>query len=231
MKQYIFIIFTLCLTLLFTGCKNTMSNDTLLITADSSIDSEINELRVLTENEIEMVNSAFRPFITLKNNNDQCMINPILFLLTSYYENPKDMDFKKFLMCFETEEMLNQKQVSKDEFLKLKATNNFENYFDKTQTLDAMPLPINRKPVSEIDRFLTNYMGITSKDLNTENALYVGEPYNAFYNFTSDVSYPQFNCTSGETNGIIITLYTDKTVLTLHKIDNKYYIYSYLERN
>lgn len=186
-----------------------------------------NEARELTAVEIEEVNTAFDALIPIESEEYDSMLNPIIHLFTSYYEKPQDMNFGEFLMYFGTEDMLDQTEVSNDEFLMLREHPHFS--FDKTQTLDTMPVPTHRKPLDEVNEVLEKYMGITTEDLDIDGVPFLGEPYNAFYNHTSDAGFPVFTCTGGEINGDIVTLYSDHAILTLHKTNENYYIYSYLK--
>lgn len=186
-----------------------------------------NEARQLTSVEIEKVNKAFEALLPIESEEYDNMINPSINFFTSYYEKPQDMNFEKFLMYFGTENMLDQAEVSNDEFLMLREQSNFS--FDKTQTFDTMPVPTHRKPIDEVNAVLKKYMGITTEDLDVEDIPFLGEPYNAFYNHTSDAGFPVFTCISGEIKGDIVTLYSEHHTLTLHKENDNYYIYSYLK--
>ena len=188
----------------------------------------VNNDRELSVEEIAKVNEAFKVFIPLENGNvGEEILNPITNFFISYYEKPADMNLENFLMYFTTEDMRSQDRVSETEFLKLKENPKFK---FEAETLADMPLPINRKPVDEVNKVLQKYMNITTEDLNTDNIVFLGEPYNAFYDNTSDMGFETFDCISGKIEGNKVYLYSEDAILTLSKTGDNYYIVSHLKK-
>lgn len=200
---------------------------TILLICVTSCERNTPINRDLTANEIAEVNKAFEPIITIDGQDNTSIINPLAQFMMSYYAQPEDMNFEYFLLYFKTENMVNQEPISDEEFLALKQNPNFP--FEGTQTLEEMPVPIHRKPLHEVNDFLEKHMNLSIDDFNTDNLVYVDKPYDSFYNFTSDAGFPIFVCTSGKIENNFVYLTDDYSTLTLKKVKNNYYIYSYLE--
>lgn len=176
----------------------------------------------LTKEQIAQVNKAFKPIIVGDDGND--MLNPISHFLTSYYENPENIDLAYMLYLFPSED-----NITEEEFEALKIHDNWS--FGVEITKENMPMPIHRISTSSIDDALELYMDISLNDvnINNSNSLIYLEENNAFYNFTSDFAPGFFICNSGEVQGDTVILYGENAILTLRKIDDRYIFVSHVK--
>ena len=179
--------------------------------------------QTLTQQEIDAFNESFVPVLEDEAGNRS--VNPISCFFTSYYDSVQKLDLEAFLKhfpggCDVTSEV--EFQALKEHELWL---------FGEEATLENMPVPVHKKPVSEINEVLQAYAGITLEDiLDNRSGLYL-EEYEAYYNFTSDFAAGVFKCTRGERDGDIIRLYSENanwaSVLTLREENGKYLIVSH----
>lgn len=206
MKRFItWTLSVLCLSIVLTGCSTPQK---------------------ITQAQIDEINVAFETLLPVKDDQFEFMVNPICNFFGSSYEKPSDMDFTQFIWYFSTPNMLEQPPISEEEFQLLRETEGFPS--KDVSTLKDMPVPIQRKPLKEVNQILEQYMGITAADLDTKDIPYLGEPYNAFYTYTSDAGFMGFYCTGGEINGNTVKLFSDYAVLTLEKKDDQYLITSHV---
>lgn len=183
----------------------------------------------LTDAEIDRVNAAFQQLLPTERNPSEFYVNPLCAFLTSYYETPEDMDLLEFLSYFSTQEMLDQPPISEAELQELKKLEGF--WFPEAESLEALPVPITRKPREQVDQVLETYLGISSDQLNGDGCLYLGEPYNSFYVDASDLGAGYFTCIGGEIQGNRATLHSDTADLVLEQQDGQWHIVSYTATN
>ena len=129
--------------------------------------------------------------------------NVLCCFFMSDYEKIEDMDFSAFLHNFPEGEDLKDGE----EYETLKALSGWS-FGDIA--LEEAPLPIHKYSRAAVDAALEKHGNISSDKLTVgkENVLYL-EEYDAFYNFTSDFALDSFRCTSGETDGEIVTVYSE----------------------
>lgn len=182
----------------------------------------------LTESQVDEVNKAFEPLLPIHHDKYEFIINPICYFISSAYDKPENLDFEEFIKYFSTENMLDMDELSEEEFKLLKELKDFP--FKDVETLENMPVPLQRKPKNEIDAVLQKYMGITVDPIEKSSVAYLGDPYNSFYTYTSDAGFGQFICTGGEIKDDMVMLYSDSMVLTLKKSNDNYFIVSHKEK-
>ncbi len=132
-------------------------------------------------------------------------INVLCCFLMSDYEKIEDMDFSMFLHNFPDGEDLKDGR----EYEALKGLSGW--LFGDT-ALENMIVPIHKYTRAAVDAALEKHGNISSEELTVgrEFVPYL-EEYDSFYNFTSDFALDGFNCTAGETDGEIVTLYSDNS--------------------
>ena len=132
-------------------------------------------------------------------------VNVLCCFLMSDYEKIEDMDFGMFLHNFPDGEDLKDGR----EYEALKGLSGW--VFGDT-AIEDMIVPIHKYTRAAVDAALEKHGNISSDELTVgkEFVPYL-EEYDSFYNFTSDFALDGFNCTAGETDGEIITLYSDKS--------------------
>lgn len=172
---------------------------------------EKSEIIPLTAEEIEQYNKIFEPLIIDVQGNT--VVNPRSHFLTSYYDRPEDINLAECLRYFPAENDV----TDEAEFMALKEAANWP--FGADMTMERMPVPVHKFSAGTVNGVLLKNMGITLDDLSgvgMDELIYL-ESYDAYYNFTSDFAAGSFVCTSGETQGDIIRLYSERTTLTLKK--------------
>ena len=144
-------------------------------------------------------------------------LSPVNGFFRSSYEDVRDLDFAEFLAYFPGE----TGDITESEFQALKAMLTARNAwpFSPTVTRAAMPVPIHRIPAERVDAALREYAGITRADLWDESgACYLPET-DAYYTFTSDAGYGDFQANYGETTGDSAWLWYGNQCLTLSRED------------
>jgi beta-lactamase regulating signal transducer with metallopeptidase domain len=180
----------------------------------------------LTAEEVKQYNQIFEPFLFDSDQQDNLKvgkINPLSHFLLSYYAKPENLNLADFLRYYPSDENV----TNEVEFEALKAEKNWP--FGADATLNDMPVPIHKFSAITINKVLKKYMDITLDDLSDvgrDELIYLKE-YDAYYNFTSDFAAASFNCTSGETQGDIIRLYSENAVLTLKKHGDGFFFMSH----
>lgn len=187
---------------------------------DKDYQTDYNVDRTLTQEEIGTINAAFDPIIYDKQGNPMST-NIWSCFFTSYYDDIRDMDFAEFLMYYPSD----GSTVDRHEFDALRNQEDF--WFKNAESLDNMPVPVNKLSARIVELTLKEYAGITLKDLDTSKVDYLAE-YDAFYNYTSDYAPGIFQCTRGEIDGDLVRLYEETDngtdILTLRKDGDRYLI-------
>lgn len=195
--------------------------------SDSKEQPEKNLKRSLTQVEIEEVNKAFEQLIPSENPEYEYSINPISHFFTSYYEKPEHLNLQEFIWYFHSGEVL--RSDSPDDVKQFNKLVERDDFPFNINTLEEMPVPIQRKTLSSVNEVLNRYAGINVSNLiNTEGVLYL-EPYDAFYTTTSDFGAGYFTCNGGEIDGETVRLFSEQSTLTLEYKDGRYLIVSHLE--
>lgn len=179
------------------------------------------EIVPLTAEEVEQYNKTFEPL--LSDEQGDSGVNPLSHFLRPYYDKPEDLNLADFLRYYPSDEDV----TNEAEFEALKAEKNWP--FGADMTLGDMPVPIHKFSADTVNEVLKKYMGITLDDLSgagMDELMYLKE-YDAYYNFTSDAAFGSFVCTSGETQGDIIRLYSQDAMLTLKKQGDGFLIVSH----
>lgn len=182
-----------------------------------------NEAKIvpLTAEEVEQYNKAFEPLLSDEQGDSR--INPLSHFLRSYYDKPENLNLADFLRYYPSDEDV----TNEAEFETLKVEKSWP--FGADVTLDDMPVPIHKFSADTVNEVLKKYMDITLDDLSgvgMDELIYLKE-YDAYYNFTSDAAFGSFVCTSGETQGDIIRLYSQNATLTLRKQDDGFLFMSH----
>lgn len=163
-------------------------------------ESPAGEVRELTQEEIEKVNQAFDSLVSDGLFNQKQKANPLCLFLSSDYSKPAEMNAKAFVWYLEGE----NRQVSQEEFKELQKMESFP--YKKAESPEDMVTPLRRIPRKTVDKLLEKYMGITADELDLTACPYLGEPYNSFYSWSSDMGVPVFECTGGEVSDDRVTL-------------------------
>lgn len=187
------------------------------------------EARELTQNEVDEVNQAFEQLIPSSIPGDEYMINPICHFFGSYYGKPEEIDLEQFIWYIQGGEELHAGDPGDaSQFEALKELEAFP--FKNIETIADMPVPLQRKPVSQVNEILERYAGIHADAIqNRDNVLYLPEPYDSFYTYTSDAGWGGFTCIGGEAEGNTVRLFSESATLTLEKKGEKYFIVSHME--
>lgn len=208
------------------------AGDTLVTSYAANYDGSFTNIleRDLTPDEIAQVNEAFTALlptgegdpVTMTGPDGSFFLNPITHFFTSYYDVPANLDLGKFVYYMHRESYLTQAdEVEVEKLRKVADWLPFENIADS-------PVPFGRIPFASVDGVLQTYMHVSLSDMqNIGSATYL-EEYKTFYSTASDFGPGQFHCTSGKTNGAMVTLYSETAVLTLRKEDAGYFIFSHM---
>lgn len=181
--------------------------------------------RQLTTEEVEEVKTAFEQLLQHPTKEGELFVNPICYFFNSYYDTPEEMDLWEFTWYLPGEELLSGNEADEKEFAKLKEVAG--GIFNNRELKDTIS-PVRRLPKSFVDNMLTRYMGIVSEDITKRGeTLYLGEPYDSFYVYSSDFGVGFFECSGGEINGDELKLYSDNAVLTLKREADRYLIVSH----
>ncbi|MDO4766221.1 MAG: M56 family metallopeptidase [Eubacteriales bacterium] len=181
--------------------------------------------RPLTPAEVEEVGTAFEQLVQHPEKGAELFVNPVCHFFNSYYDKPEEMDLWEFTWYLPGEELLAGNETDETEFAKLKESG--VKFFADRELKDTIT-PLRRVPRAFVDSMLTRYMGIVSQDITKRGeTLYLGEPYDNFYIFSSDMGVGFFECTGGEINGEELRLFSDYAVLTLKRVNDRYLIVSH----
>lgn len=181
--------------------------------------------RQLTAAEVEEVKIALEQLVEHPKKEGEMFINPVCHFFNSYYDRPEEMDLWEFTWYLPGEELLAGNETDETEFAKLKESG--VKFFADRELKDTIT-PLRRVPRAFVDSMLTRYMGIVSQDITKRGqTLYLGEPYDNFYIFSSDMGVGFFECTGGEINGEELRLFSDYAVLTLKRVNDRYLIVSH----
>jgi hypothetical protein len=203
MKKSIVWVFVLALIMtLFVGCGEQLTPNT-----DS-------EAALLTKDELNFFNgdSFFNgEYLNIRNQ-----------FMSSLYDEPADIDLFGLFYCGSglTEEM------TEDELITVMAQMGMEG------TIEDLQSPCEKISLVNMDKVLTEQMGITLADTNSlglENFVYLSQ-YDAYYFFHGDTNYREnVNFDSGERQGDMIRLFYDdeffadgEKVLTLQEKNGGY---------
>ncbi|MEG1808737.1 MAG: hypothetical protein RR244_02685, partial [Oscillospiraceae bacterium] len=185
--------------------------------------------RGLTKDEIAQVNEAFETLLpdgdgdaaAITGPDGEFALNPISHFFTSYYEIPPQMDIGRFVYYIPRETFLSS--ADETEIASLK-----EAYAQQPIDGFLATVPFGRIPFATVEQYLQKYMNVSLADMtNMGDALYL-EEYKTFYSYASDFGPGVFECTAGETNGVLVTLYSEHAVLTLRKEGESYFIFSHV---
>lgn len=198
-------VITLILLSLATGCCDEKSSVYEVQKDVIKMPSNIAEGN-LSEDAIIAFNEAFAAVITDENGNTSA--TEISCFFTSYYDNPKNIDFPQFMRYCPLYEIVDEDE----EYQKVKAAALFE----LPEKIDELPTPLRRYNRTDIDRLLGRYADITTADLTrffggNAELVYV-EDLDAFYNFTSDFGPGSFTAIRGTRKGDIYTLTDDRNI-------------------
>ena len=183
--------------------------------------------RPLTQAEIDQVNESFAQLIPVEGSPDQLVINPISHFFTSYYSSIEELDLEQFIWYFPGSQLDGANKGDVEQFEALKKLEQFP--FQNATTIEALPMPLQRKPLQEVEALLEQYGGIGVKDLKTTGtALYLPAPYDAFYTYTSDAGMGFFTCNGGRVEGDRVQLQSEYATLTLEKRGGEYLITSHV---
>lgn len=185
-------------------------------------ENEAGEARELTQEEIEKVNKAFDPLVSEGLFNQNQKANPLCLFLSSDYSKPTEMDAKAFVWYLQGE----NRQVSQEEFKALQTLESFP--FKKAKSPEDMVTPLRSIPRKTVDKLLGKYMGVSAEELDLTSCPYLGEPYNSFYSWSSDMGVPVFECIGGEVSESSVVLFgKDGEELVLKKQKDRYCFYSH----
>lgn len=181
--------------------------------------------RQLTAAEVEEVKISLEQLVEHPKKEGEMFVNPVCHFFNSYYDRPEEMDLWEFTWYLPGEELLSGNETDETEFAKLKESG--VKFFADRELKDTIT-PLRRVPRAFVDSMLTRYMGIVSQDITKRGeTLYLGEPYDNFYIFSSDMGVGFFECTGGEINGEELRLFSDYAVLTLKRVQDRYLIVSH----
>ncbi|PIE77330.1 MAG: hypothetical protein CSA13_00050, partial [Clostridiales bacterium] len=194
--------------------------------------------RLLTADEVRQVNLAFTNYLPLLDGDDghkAALVsrdkvfysNPVCHFLLSHYERPQEIalnDFIDYYFGFQTLDERNSDDQREFSMLQ-KMTD-----FPITGTIADSPVPIKRVSRAEVDGDFKTFLSISLDEVTNRQGTYYLADYDAFYNCTSDAAVMPFKCQSGEVDGDIIRLYSEKDVLTLKRVNGRYCIISHLEK-
>lgn len=182
----------------------------------------------LTAEEIAQVNEAFTP--TFERDN-MLYANPLDSFFTCYYRTPEEIDLSVFLEYWfppPEEERDARDAVSQEEYKALTELADWP--FERDRAREDMPVPIHWFPKDRVDRFLTEYAGVTTADLTAPwtSGLFYLEAFRTYYNTTSDFGPGVFQCESGWYTDEEARLTGGRSVLTLENREGKWLIQSFL---
>ncbi|MBR5559662.1 MAG: hypothetical protein IKU72_05405 [Oscillospiraceae bacterium] len=178
--------------------------------------SEVPEPTALTEEEIAQVNQAFAPVIDGDT-------NPLGVFIMNWYKSPAELDLTEFLRYYPDSEDVKDP----DEFDALKAHENWN--WPEDAKLDMMPVPIHRISADKVDATLQKYMGVGIENItyHPNSELIYLEEYDSYYNFTSDANFGVFECTEGDITGDTLVLSSQRAVLTMKLVGEKWMFHSF----
>jgi hypothetical protein len=142
--------------------------------------------------------------------------------LSSLYSKPGEIDlFELFYIGSGIDE-----RITEDELKAVMTENNM------TGTIEDLPCPCEKSSLSNMDKILTEHMGITLADTNDvglDGFTYLSE-HDAYYHLHGDTNYrTNISFSSGEREGNVIRLFYNDTffgdgdkVLTLQEEEGKY---------
>lgn len=196
--------------------------------------SENFDIHVLTDEELRQVNEVFMPCFV--DEQEKLKVNPISSFFKSYYDDVKDLDLKEFIRYFPTPGHKLLTDDDTEEFQALQQTAAFQRCWEGTyDNVSELPIPIHKRPRSDVDAALQQYAGITIEDLSgvgTEKLPYL-EAYDAYYTSSSDLAFGMFNCIYGELEGDTLRLYSNSDysapvrLLTMEQVDGRWLVRSH----
>lgn len=184
----------------------------------------------LSPQQVAYYNGLFEPVLD-GTTADGLPASPRYCFLSSYYDSVTAMSLAEFLRYFPGGDIVEDEA----EFAALRAHPDFP--FQSAVSLSEMMVPVHKFTAGRIDAVLSEYAGITLRDMpgageSSPELIYL-EEYDAYYNFTSDAGFAALNCVGGERQGDTIRLYGEiqnrtQTVLTLRDMgDGRELIVSY----
>ena len=151
-------------------------------------------------------------------------VNPADSCFTSWYKDPRDLDFEAFMRYFSDPAVT---AASEEEFQALA-----EAGYVKVRAgmhLEDFEVPVHRIPAAAVEAALRRYFDIGLGDLRSDyrtRCCYLPET-DCFYTFTSDFGPGVFQPEWGEKKDDTVRLWSGRTCLTCRKLEDRWIILSF----
>lgn len=186
---------------------------------------------LLTKEELYQAELALTPisFHEDEETGEETMwVNPVDPCFTSYYTDPRDLDFYAFMRYFGIGDPT-VVPASEEEFRALRDAGYLVN--DPWLHVEDLPVPLTRIPASTVEAALRLYFDIGLTDLHQDyriGCLYLPET-DCFYSTTSDFGPGAFFPEWGERKDDLVRLWVRDTCLTCRKLEDRWIIVSFLQ--